>query len=119
MSYKHGMTYTPAWYSWASMLNRCRNGGQHNAASYSEKGISFDPAWEDFSVFFSDMGLRPEGKTLDRIDNDKGYCKDNCRWATATEQVLNRGQSSYTWGSGVNTKVQMDMEVALLCLTPS
>lgn len=72
------------------MKMRCRNPNIHNASSYTGKGITFDPTWLDFNVFLHDMGIRPEGTTLDRIDNDKGYCKSNCRWATSREQWENR-----------------------------
>ncbi len=52
--------------------------------------IDKDPRWESYDEFYSDMGDRPEGMTLDRIDNTKGYWKGNCRWATPTEQQNNR-----------------------------
>src|SRR5277367_159129 len=72
-SYRHGCMGTPTWMSWAAMKNRCRNPNLHNSKSYSEKGITFDTSWEDFNNFFRDMGERPEGTTLDRIENSKGY----------------------------------------------
>ena len=53
-------------------------------------GVSYDPRWEVFENFLEDMGERPEGTTLDRIDGSKGYSKDNCRWATPKEQARNR-----------------------------
>lgn len=49
-----------------------------------------DDRWRDFALFLSDMGERPEGTTIDRVNNARGYCKDNCRWATAEEQMANR-----------------------------
>lgn len=52
--------------------------------------ISYDLSWEDFNQFFLDMGERPKNTTLDRIDNTKGYSKENCRWASYTIQNLNR-----------------------------
>jgi hypothetical protein len=84
------MTGTPTWLSWVGMKNRCSNPNTHNSSSYYEKGITFDPAWEDFNNFLHDMGERPEGMTLDRKDGNKGYTKENCRWATSREQWLNR-----------------------------
>lgn len=76
--------------SWQSMKRRCTDTGRDNAAHYALAGVSFDPAWERFEDFLSDMGERPKGCTLDRIDNSKGYTKENCRWATPTQQTRNR-----------------------------
>ena len=78
--------------SWSGMWKRC--GGKHQTTqgckNYKDKGITVDPYWEDFDNFLSDMGLRPNGLTLDRIDNTKGYYKENCRWATPKTQTRNR-----------------------------
>jgi transposase len=72
------------------MKQRCRSSIRDNAQHYVGRGISYDPRWEDFEAFLSDMGERPKGCSLDRADNDKGYSKANCRWATPTEQTRNR-----------------------------
>ena len=86
----HGLTNTPTWYSWVAMKRRCNDTTMANASSYSLKGITYDPKWESFENFLFDMGERPEGTTLDRKENGKGYYKENCRWATSREQWLNR-----------------------------
>lgn len=83
----------PTYQSWLAMQKRCDNPNDHQAARYKNRGITVCDEWRDFTVFLSDMGERPEGKTLDRINNDKGYCKENCRWATPREQSLNRGNN--------------------------
>lgn len=57
--------------------------------------VSIDPRWMDFKVFYAEMGDRPPGTTLDRIEGSKGYCADNCRWATPLEQTLNRCVTRY------------------------
>jgi hypothetical protein len=82
--------------SWRAMKERCYNSNNKEFHRYGKKGISVDPAWEDsFEQFFTDMGERPKGKTLDRIDGTKGYEPGNCRWATYREQKLNQYVTKY------------------------
>ena len=78
--------------AWRGMKSRCLDPNNQNAKDYSERGISVSQEWIDsFETFFKDMGPRPSSKhSLDRKDNDKGYSKDNCRWATKAEQSRNR-----------------------------
>lgn len=85
----HGMYGTPTYKSWSSMRDRC-NLKSHKSYDYY-KHVSIDERWQNsFEEFFSDMGERPEGMTLDRIDTNKGYCKENCRWADASVQQQNK-----------------------------
>lgn len=70
------------------MHSRCKP-VYKQAADYYERGITVCERWYDFAAFMADMGERPEGMTLDRIDNDKGYHPDNCRWANNSTQRRN------------------------------
>lgn len=81
---------SPTYQSWAGMLQRCNNPNREVYSYYGERGITVCEEWKDFKNFLKDMGERPKGLTLERIDNDKGYSPDNCKWATHSEQVSNR-----------------------------
>ena len=84
-----GRKYSPTYQSWQAMMARCRYAGRDNADRYRDKGIVVAPAWVSFEHFLADMGPRPAGTTLDRIDGERGYSAANCRWATPREQARN------------------------------
>ena len=89
---KHGMVYTREYRAWSGMKSRILNPTEKNQRNYRDRGIDIDPRWVDsFECFYQDMGSPPSDKhSIERIDNDRGYWADNCKWATASEQNRNR-----------------------------
>jgi len=87
----HGRSYTREYDSWKHAKQRCFNPNDHAYHWYGARGITMCDEWKNsFEAFFRDMGPCPEGRSLDRRDNNLGYFAGNCRWATRTEQTNNR-----------------------------
>ena len=82
--------HKPTYYSWRCFRSRCTRQKDCSYIYYGAEGVTYDPAWDSYDQFLLDMGERPEGMTLDRIDVNKGYFKENCRWATHKQQQSNR-----------------------------
>jgi hypothetical protein len=93
---KHGGRGSPEYSSWIAMRRRCNSPIDKDYPRYGGRGISICPQWDDFATFLSDMGPRPDGTTLDRIDGSRGYEPGNVRWAPATVQGRNR-RGTFIW----------------------
>lgn len=93
-NFRHGHAtggqLSPTYSSWKSIWQRCENPKHPRYADYGGRGITIAENWRSFPQFLADMGERPFDMTLDRIDNNKGYSKENCRWASITTQNLNQ-----------------------------
>lgn len=90
---KHGMANTKTYSSWSCMIQRCTNPKHKGYKRYGGRGIKVCDAWLDFNEFYKDMGERPAGCTLDRIDVNGNYEKENCRWADNKTQHGNKTNS--------------------------
>lgn len=89
-NYSHGCSKLRGYQSWDSMRRRCSDPAHKDYSRYGAKGITYPAHWENAFNFFKDMGEAPLDTSLDRIDLTKGYSKENCRWATVTQQQNNK-----------------------------
>ena len=99
----------PLYATWRAMIKRCSDPRHHNWKHYGGRGIRVCARWlKSYGAFEADMGLRPSPThTLDRIDNDKGYSPQNCRWASSAQQARNKRGSRFATLNGV-TKPLID-----------
>jgi hypothetical protein len=91
----HGFTNSPTYRVWTGMMGRCEVPGAVNRPRYGGRGIKVCERWHKFENFLADMGKRPDGLTLDRINNDGNYEPGNCRWATWSEQQRNKPRRTH------------------------
>lgn len=93
----HGMEATPTYYTWRTMKARCLEPKHHNYKHYGARGIKICDRWLEFKNFFEDMGVKPKGYQIDRIDNNGNYEPGNCKWVTPKENSNNRRKRPVVW----------------------
>jgi hypothetical protein len=96
----HGHHNSLTYSTWENMIQRCTNVNYRRYKDYGGRGITVYKRWLKFKNFLTDMGERPPGTTLDRKDNNKGYYKANCRWATKEEQANNTSRNRFLLFNG-------------------
>lgn len=108
---RHGGIHKPEYTVWRGMIERCENKNSKSYKDYGARGVTVCEIWrESFASFFEDMGHRPGGYTIERIDVNLGYCKANCRWATRFDQARNKTNNRLLTHDGV-TKCLSDWAI--------
>lgn len=97
---KHGMCGSSIYKKWIRMLGRCRNKNNFKYKDYGGRGVNVCEDWHKFENFYRDMGECPVGLSIDRIDNNGDYCKENCRWASMKEQNRNKRKTIFITYNG-------------------
>lgn len=110
----HGGRRTPEYSVWRGMLTRCNNHNEAAFRSYGGRGIKVCEQWNDFAAFYADMGPRPAGTTIERVDNNRGYEPSNCVWADAKTQARNKRTAVILELDGV--RMSMPQWADLLCV---
>jgi len=113
--YRHGGVGTKTYKIWEAMRQRCNNPNTKHYDSYGGRGIKTCSRWDDYATFLKDMGEKPEGLSIERRDNDKGYSPDNCYWATQKQQMRNMRRNVYLEHGGRRLCVSEWAEVTGIC----
>ena len=109
---RHGMYKTKTYSSWANMKSRCFGKNNQRYKNYGERGIKVCEEWLVFENFLNDMGERPKGKSIDRIDNNRNYCKENCCWSDIFTQMNNTSRNHFiTYKNKTQTIAQWAREL--------
>jgi hypothetical protein len=102
----HGLSKTPTYSCWLAMKKRCYNNKSQDYYLYGGRGIRVCDRWMTFENFYADMGDRPIGMSLDRIDCNLDYSPENCRWATVTQQARNKRNTKIVEYKGVTKSIR-------------
>jgi hypothetical protein len=108
----HGKTKTPEFVLWTAMIERCRNPNHRAYKNYGSRGITVCDSWHTFQNFYDDMCPRPSPNLqLDRLNNNLGYSKENCRWVTRKENLRNKRNNHKVTIKGVLMTVSQAAEI--------
>lgn len=107
----HGKSKTPTYGVWFNMIRRCEQSNHKSFHQYGGRGVKVCEEWKSFAGFLSDMGERPDGYTIDRIDTNGNYEPGNCRWATQKTQQNNRRNNRLLTANGLTMTMQAWAEV--------
>ena len=115
---KHGRCGGPGYNVWQMMKQRCLNPNKPDFSYYGGRGIQVCERWMDYANFYEDMGEPPKGMQLDRIDNDKNYEPDNCKWVTRKQNCRNRRSNLLlTYKGKTQTAVEWSEELDIKAST--
>ena len=114
--YVHGMSRTKIYETWGNMKKRCEDKTSLDYKNYGARGINVSKPWQTFTNFYKDMGAKPDGMTLERLNNNKGYSKANCKWATRHEQNNNSRRNK--WVSFIGYKLTVSQWARKIGIDP-